>query len=83
MPARRFVYLSCAESKEIWVFAMAADGALRGLGRVPVRGTDEPSSSSMPPYVRSTRGVADPGSSKYSSCTGRGSQAHAEGVALG
>lgn len=55
MPARRFVYVSCAESKEIWVFAMEADGALHGLGRVPVRGTEVPSSSSMPLAVSPDR----------------------------
>ena len=56
MPMRRFVYLSCAESKEIWVFAMEpGSGALRGLGRVPVRGTDAPSPSSMPLAVSPDR----------------------------
>ena len=54
-PPRRFVYISCAASKEIWIFAMDPGGGLRGVARAPVPGTGEPSPSSMPFAVSPNR----------------------------
>ncbi len=57
-PRLRVAYISCAEPKEIWAFAMdPASGALRGIARTPVPGTAEPSPQSLPMAVSPDRRV--------------------------